>query len=122
MNKAIHTYDELLAERARLEALLEAQKELIKIEFNNLKSELKPATNVLSFAGNFTQKSRTNPLLGMAVSLSTDILMRTFFLKKAGWAVKALMPFVIKKVTNKVISRAPASKPGLAKRVIRAVV
>jgi hypothetical protein len=122
MKKTILTYDELLAERTRLEALLEAQKELIKIEMDNLKAELKPATNVLSFAGNFTQKTRSNPLLGMAVSLSTDILMRTFFLKKAGWAVKALMPFVIKKVTNKVIGNAPASKPGLMKKVIRAVV
>ncbi len=122
MNKTIHTYDELVAERARLEALLEAQKDLLKIEFDNIKAELKPATNVLSFAGNFTQKTRSNPLLGMAVSLSTDILMRTFFLKKAGWAVKAFMPFVIKKVTNKVISRAPASKPGLAGKLVRAVV
>ncbi len=121
MKKTIQTYDELIAERERLESLLEAQKELIKIEFDNLKAELKPATNILSFAGNFTQKSRSNPLLGMAVSLSTDILMRTFFLKKAGWAVKALMPFVIKKVTNKVISRAPASRPGLFRKVVGAV-
>jgi hypothetical protein len=121
MSKHIRSYSDLQLEKTRLEALLDAQKELVRLDLAGLRNGLKPATTALSFVGNFTKKTKSNPLLGIAVSLSTDLLMRTFFLKNAGWAVKTVMPFVIKRVTNKIVS-SPAAKPGLLAKVIRKLV
>ena len=120
MNNNIRTHDDLIREKERLQALLDAQKELIKLDFQDIKSELKPASNVMSFVGNFGKKASTNPLLGMVVSLSTDLLMRKFLLKRAGWAIKAVLPFVLRRVTTSI-----TAKPGrtgwlskIAKKII----
>jgi hypothetical protein len=121
MNKSIHSYSDLVLEKERLQALLDAQKDLIKLDIEGLKNGLKPATTAISFMGNFTKKTKSNPLLGMAVSLSTDLLMRKFFLKKAGWAVKTVMPFVIKRVTNKIVAN-PAARQGLLAKLVRKIV
>lgn len=118
MSKTIHSYNDLVLEKERLQLLLDAQKDLVKLDIAGLKNGLKPATTALSFVGNFTKKAKTNPLLGIAVSLSTDLLMRTFFLKRAGWAVKTVMPFVIKRVTNKIVSN-PSAKQGLIGKFVK---
>ena len=76
MSKRFTTHEDMLLEKQRLEALLEAQKELIELDLKGIKSTLKPATNAISFLGNFKKKTASNPLLGLAVGLSTDILLR----------------------------------------------
>jgi hypothetical protein len=118
MNRTIHSYNDLQLEKERLQALLDAQKELIKLDIAGLKHGLKPATTALSFVGNFTKKTKSNPLLGIAVSLSTDLLMRKFFLKRAGWAVKTVMPFVIKRVTNNIVAN-PSAKTSMLGKLVR---
>ncbi|HMF70505.1 MAG TPA: hypothetical protein VK616_03465 [Flavitalea sp.] len=120
MNNNIHTHDDLVREKERLQALLDAQKELIKLDFQDIKSELKPASNVMSFIGNFGKKASTNPLLGMAVSLSTDILMRKFLFKRAGWAIKTVLPFVLRKVTASIAAK-PA-RTGLLSKLVRKII
>jgi hypothetical protein len=117
MNRKIQTYDDLLAEKARLQELLDAQKELLKLDVQDIKSSFKPATNVLSMIGDMKKKSVTNPLLGIAVSLSTDILLRKLLFKRAGWALKTILPFVMKKVTKQIVSNPP--KAGLFGRLLR---
>lgn len=120
MNNNIRTHVDLLREKERLEALLDAQKDLIQLDIQGIKTGLKPATNIVSFVGSMGKKAVTNPLLGIAVGLSTDILMRKFFLKRAGWVVKAVLPFVIKKVTNKVSVN--PGKPSLFGRIIKKII
>ena len=120
MNNNIRTHDDLIREKERLQALLDAQKELIKLDFQDIKSELKPASNVMSFIGNFGKKASTNPLLGMAVSLSTDILMRKFLFKRAGWAIKTVLPFVLRRVTTSMAAK-PA-RTGLLSKLVRKII
>ena len=120
MNNSIRTHDDLIREKERLEALLDAQKELIRLDFQDIKSGLKPASNVMSFVGNFGKKVSTNPLLGMAVSLSTDLLMRKFFLKRAGWAIKTVLPFVLRRVTTNIAAQ-PA-RTGFLAKIIKKII
>lgn len=119
MSKIITTHKELMLEKARLQALLEAQKELVQLDLEGIKSKLKPAQKVMSFFGDFQKKSAANPLLGIAVSLSTDMLMRKLLFKRAGWALKTVLPFVLRKVTTNVAAR-PGQ--GLLGKLIRKVV
>jgi len=117
MSKRFTTHEDMLLEKQRLEALLEAQKELIELDLKGIKSELKPATNAISFLGNFKKKTASNPLLGLAVGLSTDILLRKILFKRAGWAVKTVLPFVMRRVTTSLVSN-PA-KPGLIGKMVK---
>ncbi|HTE24557.1 hypothetical protein [Flavitalea sp.] len=117
MSKHITSYEDMMQEKQRLEALLVAQKELIELDLQGLKSDLKPATNVISFIGSFKKKTASNPLLGIAVGLSTDILMRKLLFKRAGWAVKTVLPFLMRRVTRNLVSN-PA-KPGLLGKMVK---
>jgi len=117
MSKNITTHKEMMLEKQRLEALLVAQKELIELDLQGFKSKLKPATNVISFLGSFKKKTTSNPLLGIAVGLSTDILLRKVLFKRAGWAVKTVMPFLMRRVTTSLVSN-PA-KPGLIGKLVK---
>jgi hypothetical protein len=119
MSKHITSHKDMLLEKQRLEALLAAQKELIELDLQGFKSELKPATNVISFLGSFKKKTASNPLLGIAVGLSTDILLRKVLFKRAGWAVKTVMPFLMRKVTTSLVSN-PA-KPGLIGKLVKKI-
>ena len=117
MSKHITSHKDMILEKERLEALLEAQKELIELDLKGIKTELKPATNVISFIGSMKKKTASNPLLGIAVGLSTDILMRKLFLKRAGWAVKTVLPFLVRKATTNLVSN-PA-RPGLLGKLVK---
>jgi hypothetical protein len=116
MSKHITSHKDMMLEKQRLEALLEAQKELIELDLKGIKSKLKPATNAISFLGNFKKKTASNPLLGIAVGLSTDILLRKVLFRRAGWAVKTVMPFLMRRVTTSLVSN-PA-KPGLLGKIV----
>ena len=117
MSNHITSHKDMMLEKQRLEALLAAQKELIELDLQGLKSGLKPATNVISFLGSFKKKTVSNPLLGIAVGLSTDILMRKLLFKRAGWAVKTVLPFLMRRVTTNLVSN-PA-KPGLLGKMLK---
>src|SRR5688572_13403758 len=116
MSKIITTHKEMMDEKARLEALLEAQKELIHLDLQGLKTGLKPATNVVSFVGSFKKKSADNPLIGMVAGLATDIVLRKLLFKRAGWAVKTVLPFVMRKVTTNLAST--SGKPGILNKLL----
>ena len=117
MSKTITTHKELMLEKARLQQLLEAQKELLQLDLQGIKTGLKPASKVISFFGDFQKKTAANPLLGIAVSLSTDVLMRKVLFKRAGWAVKTVLPFVIRKFTTNVAAN--PGRPGLLSKLIK---
>ena|SRR5690242_5790363 len=117
MSKIITTHKELMEEKARLEALLEAQKELIHLDVEGLKTGLKPASNVMSFVGSFKKKSASNPLIGMAAGLATDVILRKVLFKRAGWAVKTVLPFVMRRVTTNLVTS--SAKPGLLSTLVQ---
>jgi len=103
MNKKITTYDELIEEKKRLENLLVLHKHEIHENWENVKLSLTPVGNTVSFFGKFAQRNKTNPLLNMSLNLVGDFLLKGFFLKKAGWITRLVVPFVVKNYSSHVL-------------------
>lgn len=107
MNK-ISTYDELLAERRRLEADLIAQKAYIKNHMNAVRERLEPVSKVISFVGGFKSKPGST-LLKIGSNIGIDLLVRQK-LKKAGWLAKLVLPLVLKFTASKTIDNVQNNK------------
>ena len=103
------TYNDLLEEKARLQNLLKAQKELIQLDIAEIKTELRPATKVLKFVGKVGDTTKRNPIIGFAVGMGTDLLLRKFLFKKVGWAAKLVLPFIVRNASNRLLSNTRTS-------------
>jgi len=96
MKKRINSYNDLLKEEEQLEELLQAQKELVLYDFNELKKGLSPATTALNFLGRITTRDRGQLLISGGVNKLIDILFNKVILSRAGWLTKLTVPFFIK--------------------------
>ena len=63
MNKSIHSYEDLLKEKERLELLLQARKMIIHQDVQELKAQLQPVRDVLHFVKKITTRDKTSLLL-----------------------------------------------------------
>ena len=104
MNKAIRTYDDLLREEKQMEELLQAQKELLIYDFKELKEELRPATNALTFFSRIVTRDKNNVLVDGSVNKIIDIVFRKLVLARAGWLTKLTVPFFIKNYASHFIA------------------
>ena len=101
----INNYEELVAERIRLQHELQKQKSFFKAEINEVKTKLEPIGDVISFLGIFRGKNTANPsLLKTGVSMGIDLLVRDK-LSKANWVIRALIPAVLKGISNQIIKK-----------------
>ncbi len=112
MTKRIQTYDDLLEEKKRLEALLAVQKDEIDANWQGVKSSLNPINNAASFLGKITRSDKSNPLLTVGIGYMGDLVLRKVF--KAGWLVRLVVPFVVKNYTSHMF----AGKGGISKGTI----
>ncbi len=102
----ISNYTELRAERIRLEGELRNQKAILKSEIQSVKEKFEPVGDIISFLGIFKKKEAgTQSLLKTGVSLGIDLLVRDKLLSKAGWIVRAVLPFVLKGISNQFIKK-----------------
>lgn len=104
MTKRINTYNDLLEEKGRLKKLLQAQKELIKEDVNEIKEELRPVREAAGVVGKFITRDHSNPLLTMGTDVAIDLIIRKFILSKAGWFGKLVIPFLVKNFTSHVVT------------------
>lgn len=104
MTKRINTYNDLLEEKDRLKKLLQAQKELIKEDVNEIKEELRPVREAAGVVGKFITRDHTNPLLTMGTDAAIDLLVRKLILSRAGWFGKLVIPFLVKNFTSHVVT------------------
>ena len=104
MNKVIRTYDDLLREEKHLEELLQAQKELLIYDFNQLKEELRPATTALTFFSRIVTRDKNNLLVNGGVNEIIDLVVRKLLLSRAGWLTKLSVPFFIKNYSSHFIA------------------
>ncbi len=103
MTKRIQNYQDLVQEKARLKELMQAQRELIRQDFREIKAELQPVRAVLSVAGKFVSKDTSNPLLTAGSNKLIDLLLRKVLLAKAGWLTRIAVPFLVKNYSSHVI-------------------
>ena len=104
MKRKIRTYEDLEREEQLLEDLLRSQKELIQIEVNLLKEQLKPAQTALQFVGKITTADKHNPLLTGGANTIIDTVLKNFVLARSGWITKMLVPFFIKNYSSHLIA------------------
>ena len=108
----INNYEELVAERIRLQNELLKQKSFFKAEINEVKTKLEPIGDVISFLGIFRGKNTASPsLLKTGVSMGIDLLVRDK-LSKANWVIRSLIPAVLKGISNQIIKKKmPSAMP-----------
>jgi len=100
MNKRFSSYDELIEEKQQLEVLLQAQKQLIRADFRDLKEQLQPVRDVLAGFKKFTTKDKTSLLLTMGSDIAINALVKNFILSKAGWFVRTVVPYFLKNYSS----------------------
>lgn len=100
MDNRIQTYDQLMAEKKRLQTLIEAQKELIRYDFKDIKHELKPVGVVFTFLKSITSRSGKNGILNYGVDMVIDLVFKRMILAKAGWITRLAVPFLMKNFSS----------------------
>lgn len=100
----IKTYDDLTAERARLEASLVLKKQRVVSDWEAVKIELEPVSNAFGVIGKMSHSSATSPLLKMGLKFASDVLLKNFVLAKAGWITRLAVPFVMKNYSSHLIT------------------
>jgi hypothetical protein len=104
MTKRINSYNELLDEKARLQALLIVQKETLRQDISEIKQELAPVKTVISAIGKITTKDNTNWLLTTAADTAIDMVVRKIILSRAGWFTRIILPFFMKNLSSHLIA------------------
>lgn len=102
MNKP-RTYNELLAEKARLKLLLAEQKEIIHQDFNEIKNELEPVRRIFIHAKKLFSKDAGGGLLTLGADKLIDLLVRRVLLAKSGWLAKLVVPLLAKNYTSHIV-------------------
>ena len=104
MKRKIRSYDDLEREEQLLEELLQAQKQLVQLDIQQLKAQLKPASMALQFASKLTTMDKSNPLLNQGANTAIDFLLKKIVLARAGWITKMLIPLVVKNYSSHFIA------------------
>ena len=100
MSNPIKTYEQLMAEKKRLQTLIEAQKELIRYDVKDLKHELRPVGVVFSFLKSITSRSGKLGVLNYGVDMFVDLVFKKMILAKAGWITRLTVPFLVKNFSS----------------------
>ena len=99
-NKKIETYNDLVEERARLELVLASKKSDIKQDWQGIKQNFKPVTNVLGFVGKMSKRKHLSPVMDMGVDIIGDVLFRKILLRRADWVTRLILPVFIKNYSS----------------------
>ena len=100
MNKRFTSYNDLVKEKQQLEVLLQAQKQVIRADFRDLKDQLQPVRDVLAGLKKFTTKDKTSLLLTMGSDIAINALVKNFILSKAGWFARTVVPYFLKNYSS----------------------
>ncbi len=104
MSKKFTTFDELLIEKQKLEALFHAQKELVKYEINDIRQGLNPAFNALEFIKKISVRNKENPIMQTGLSLLIDLINDKTKNEDAGILRSTVFPFFIKNFASNMMA------------------
>ena len=100
MTKSIHSYKDLLDEKQRLEVLLEEQRQLIRHDVQELKTQLEPLKHVIDFIRKIITKDKTSLLLTIGSDIVITSVVKRFILSRAGWLVRTVVPYFLKNYSS----------------------
>ena len=100
MKRKIRSYEDLEKEEQLLEELLHTQKQLIQLDIQVIKQQLKPATVALKFFNNITTVDKNNLLVNEGANKVIDFVLNKFVLTNSGWVTKFIVPFFLKNYSS----------------------
>jgi hypothetical protein len=103
MKRKIRSYEDLEREEQLLEELLRTQKQLIQLDIQIVRNQLKPASMALQFFNKITTVDKSNLLLNEGASKAIDFVLNKFVLARSGWITKFLVPFFLKNYSSHLI-------------------
>jgi len=103
MKRKIMSYEDLEREEQLLEELLRTQKQLIQLDVQVLRNQLKPATMALQFFNKITTVDKSNLLLNEGANKVIDLVLNKFLLARSGWITKFLVPVFLKNYSSHLI-------------------
>jgi len=92
----INNYEELMAERKKIEHRIFVHKQIINEGVSDIKDQLKPILSILNI---FNKKTPNSPLWKFVSSLAIDLFVGQKFLLKSNWLTRFLVPMVLKGVS-----------------------
>ena len=95
MTKSVRSYKDLLEEKQRLEALLTEQRQLLRNDVQELKTQLEPLKNAVDFIRKITTKDKTSLLLTIGSDIVINSVVKRFVLSRAGWFVRNVVPYFL---------------------------
>jgi len=103
MKRKIMSYEDLEREEQLLEELLRTQKQLIQLDVQVLKNQLKPASVALQFFNKITTVDKSNLLLNEGANKVIDLVFNKFILARSGWITRFLVPMFMKNYSSHLI-------------------
>lgn len=104
MSKKIQTYQDLLEEQDKMETLLKAQKELLRLDLQQLKSEMRPALGAVKTVGKLFTRDKDHSVLGLGTERLIDFVFQRFVLNRAGWLARFVVPILVKNLSSHVVA------------------
>lgn len=99
----INNYEELLAERKRVEVNILEQRLTLKAELQDAKEKLQPFLYLLPILNIFKKKDNTPSLISAATSVGIDLFVGQKLLSKASWFTRLIVPMMLKGVSSLVM-------------------
>lgn len=103
MTPKIKTYQDLLDEKARLEAVVSMQKQVVRDDIEAIKEELAPVRSAMSWVSKFFTRDTRNWVVNAGLNTAIDFAFKRVLLARAGWFTKILVPFFVKNFTSHVV-------------------
>jgi hypothetical protein len=106
MRKEMRAYDKLLLEEQQLEEELKLHRQQMADKWQHLKASVQPAVIGMQLAQNALTRAKTNnTVLNTGVNFAIDLVVKKWLLRKSGWMMKMMVPFVLKNITSNVIQK-----------------
>lgn len=96
----INNYEELLAERKRVEANIVEQRLILKAGLQDVKEKLQPFMYLLPILNIFKKNDTNHSVMSAATSVGIDLFIGQKLLSKAGWFTRLFVPMILKGVSS----------------------
>jgi len=100
MTKPIRSYKDLLEEKQRLEVLLVEQRQVLRSDVQELKTQLEPLKRVVEFIRKITTKDRTALLMTIGSDIVINSVVKRFVLSRTGWFVRNIVPYFLRNYSS----------------------
>jgi hypothetical protein len=101
----MHTYKELMEEKARLEEVLIVKRAQIKDDVKEFKHQFMPVSHAFVTIVQFFSRDKHNPIVNAGVNFAGDVVLKRFVLGRAGWLTKIIVPYLVKNYSSHLINR-----------------